>query len=117
MAACGPTTARIADALNLSRATIRRHLSNVHGKLGESSRSGAVIAALAGGWLGRKDLLPDGRGLPAEDGAVIAVAVCRCVAPGCGREVVEVRPTSAPRSGALPTCHGREMERAGPAEG
>ena len=78
-----------------------------------SERSVGVAAALAEGWLGWKDLLPDGQGLPTEDGAVLAGAVYRCAAPGCGREVVEVRPTAAPQSGARLTCHGRQMERTG----
>ena len=111
MAACGLFNARIADALHLAEATVKRHLANVYEKLGESSRNGAVSAALAEGWLGWKDLLPDGQGLPAEDGTVLRGAVYRCGAPGCGREVVELRPTSAPGSGACLSCHGREMER------
>ena len=112
-AARGPTNAEIAEELHLAEATVKRHLANVYEKLGESSRNGAVAAALAEGWLGWKDLLPDGQGLPTEDGAVLAGAVYRCAAPGCGREVVEVRPTAALRSGARLTCHGRQMERTG----
>ena len=64
-----------------------------------------------------ENLLPDGQGLPAGDGTVLAGAVYRCAAPGCGREVVEVRPTAAPRSGARLTCHGRQMVRMGPSDG
>ena len=117
MAACGLSNARIADALHLAEATVKRHLANVYEKLGESSRNGAVSAALAEGWLGWKDLLPDGQGLPAEDGTVLRGAVYRCGVPGCGREVVELRPTSAPGSGACLSCHGREMERTEQPEG
>jgi hypothetical protein len=98
-------------ALHLAESTVKRHLANVYEKLGESSRNGAVSAALAKGWLIWTDLLPDVQGLPAGDGALQRGAVYRCATPGCGREVVEVRPTSAPRSGARLTCHGREMER------
>ena len=116
MAVCDLSTAEIADALGLSSATVKRHLAYVYEKLGESSRNGAVAAALAEGWLGWKDLLPDGQGLPTEGGAVLAGAVYRCAAPGCGREVVEVRPTATPRSGARLTCHGRQMERTEPPE-
>ena len=117
MAACGLSNARIADALHLAEATVKRHLSNVYEKMGESSRNGAVAAALAKGWLAWTDLLPDAQGLPAEDGTVLRGTVYRCAAPGCGREVVEVRPTSAPRSGVRLLCHGREMERTEKPEG
>jgi cytochrome c553 len=48
---------------------------------------------------------------------VLRGAVYRCGAPGCGREVVELRPTSAPGSGACLSCHGREMERTEQPEG
>jgi hypothetical protein len=116
MAACGLSNARITAALHLFEAAVKRHLANVYEKLGESSRNEAVSVALAGGgWLEWTDLLlPDGHGLAAGDGALQRGAVYRCAAPGCGREVVEVRPTSAPNSGARLSCHGRKMEWAGP---
>ena len=117
MAACGPSNARIADALHISEATVKRHLANVYEKMGVSSRAEAVGLALANGWLSLADLLPNGPGDPVGDDAAPGGAVYRCAAPGCGREVVEVRPPAGRQPGARLSCHGREMDRAGPPEG
>lgn len=117
MAACGPSNARIADALHISEATVKRHLAIAYEKLGSSSRAEAVGVALAKGWLSLTDLLPDDPGAPVEDGAAPKGAVYRCVAPGCGREVVEVRPPDVRQPGARLSCHGREMDRTGSPEG
>ena len=63
------------------------------------------------------DLLPEGRGAPGGDDAAPKGAVYRCAAPGCGREVVEVRPPSVRQPGTRLSCHGREMDRTGLPEG
>jgi DNA-binding NarL/FixJ family response regulator len=46
LAAQGKTNRQIAEALVLSDKTIKRHLDNVFGKLGVSSRAAAVAAVL-----------------------------------------------------------------------
>jgi DNA-binding CsgD family transcriptional regulator len=111
MAACGLSNARIADALHLSTATVKRHLANVYEKLGVGSRGEAVGRGLAEGWIGPWDLLP-----PAEDGTGGRGTGTRyrCAAEFCGCEVVVVRPTSAAASWRPPECHGRTMVRVGP---
>ena len=110
MAACGLTNARIADALHLSEATIKRHLANSYEKLGVGTRGEAVGRGLAEGWIGPWDLLPMGAGT-GERGTG---ARYRCANEFCGCEVVVVRPTSSAASWRPPECHGRAMVRVGP---
>ncbi len=43
MAACGLSNARIADALHLAEATVKRHLANVYQKAGAPSPSEAMV--------------------------------------------------------------------------
>jgi DNA-binding NarL/FixJ family response regulator len=52
LAARGLPNARIADELNISEATVKRHLANVYGKIGVRSRSEAVRMALMEQWIG-----------------------------------------------------------------
>jgi DNA-binding CsgD family transcriptional regulator len=110
MAASGLTNARIADALHLSEATVKRHLANVYEKLDVGTRGEAVGRGLAEGWIGPWDLLP------AEDGTGGhgTGARYRCADEFCGCEVVVVRPTSAAASWRPPECHRRAMARVEP---
>ena len=52
MAAEGATNPRIADQLEISRATVARHIANILGKLGVSNRAEAASLAAANGLLG-----------------------------------------------------------------
>ena len=51
LAARGLSNARIADALNLSESTIKRHLANVYERMGVGSRGEASREALMRGWI------------------------------------------------------------------
>ena len=52
LAARGLSNARIAVELNISEATVKRHLANVYQKIGVNSRSEAVRMALLEQWIG-----------------------------------------------------------------
>src|ERR687898_1787857 len=52
LAARGLSNRQIATELNLSEATIKRHLANVYAKIGVQSRSEAVRTALMEQWIG-----------------------------------------------------------------
>src|ERR687897_3583918 len=64
LTARGLSNRQIATELNLSEATIKRHLANVYAKIGVSSRSEAVRTALKEQWIGLGDIIssssPDG---------------------------------------------------------
>ena len=64
LAARGLSNHQIATELNLSEATIKRHLANVYAKIGVGSRSEAVRTALMEQWIGLGDIIssssPDG---------------------------------------------------------
>ena len=56
LAARGLPNANIAGELNLSEATIKRHLANVYAKIGVNSRSEAVRKALMEQWIGLDEI-------------------------------------------------------------
>ena len=56
MAARGLSNRRIAEELQLSEATIKRHLANVYEKVGVSSRTEAVRAAVMEQWIGLQEI-------------------------------------------------------------
>src|SRR5918993_440242 len=62
LTARGLSNHQIATELNLSEATIKRHLANVYAKIGVGSRSEAVRTALKEQWIGLGDITtsPDG---------------------------------------------------------
>lgn len=60
LAARGLSNRQIATSLNLSEATIKRHLSNCYSKMGISSRGEAVRKALGEGWIIIQDILEKG---------------------------------------------------------
>ena len=64
LAARGLSNARIAVELNISEATVKRHLANVYQKIGVNSRSEAVRMALLEQWIGLEQLTSaaDGNG-------------------------------------------------------
>jgi DNA-binding NarL/FixJ family response regulator len=50
-AARGMSNQQIAASLHLSEATVKRHLANIYGKIGVTSRTEATQKALANGWI------------------------------------------------------------------
>jgi DNA-binding NarL/FixJ family response regulator len=56
LAARGHSNHQIAAELNLSEATVKRHLANVYAKIGVRSRSEAVRTALTEQWIGLEEL-------------------------------------------------------------
>jgi DNA-binding NarL/FixJ family response regulator len=56
LAARGLSNHQIATELNLSEATVKRHLANVYQKIGVQSRSEAVTMALEQQWIGIHDI-------------------------------------------------------------
>jgi len=56
LAARGLSNHQIATELNLSEATVKRHLANVYAKIGVRSRSEAVRTALVEQWIGIHDI-------------------------------------------------------------
>src|SRR5215208_1118873 len=99
LVARGMSNREIAEVLTLAESTVKRHLANAYEKLGVHSRSGAVDAALRSGSLYSEEVW-GGRYYPRY----------RCEAPGCGCEVIVVRPPSDPAAWRPAVCHGREME-------
>jgi DNA-binding NarL/FixJ family response regulator len=65
LAARGLSNEQIATELNLSEATVKRHLANVYAKIGVHSRSEAVRMALEQQWIGIHDITSSGN---ASDG-------------------------------------------------
>ena len=51
LAARGLSNHQIASSLNLSEATVKRHLANIYPKMGVSSRGEAAREALMRGWI------------------------------------------------------------------
>jgi DNA-binding CsgD family transcriptional regulator len=102
LAGRGMSNRQIATAMSTSDSTVKRHLANVYSKLGVSSRIEAFWMALAEGWITAEDIVERRPKWEAE------ATRYRCVAEGCGREVVVVR---ASRSGSAPPieCHGHAM--------
>src|SRR5215208_666704 len=68
LAARGLSNHQIATELNLSEATVKRHLANVYAKIGVGSRSEAVRTALKEQWIGLGDITPSD-GLHSTDGS------------------------------------------------
>jgi predicted transcriptional regulator len=56
LAARGLSNHQIAAELQLSEATVKRHLANVYAKIGVQSRSEAVRTALMEQWIGLADI-------------------------------------------------------------
>ena len=57
LAARGLSNRQIAAELTLSEATVSRHLANIYGKIGVSSRAEASKIALAKGWISLPDII------------------------------------------------------------
>ena len=98
LVARGMSNQEIAEALVLAESTVKRHLANAYEKMGVHSRSGAVDAALRAGSLSSEEVW-GGQYYPRY----------RCEGPGCGCEVIVVRPPSEPAAWRPAVCHGREM--------
>jgi len=60
LAARGLSNSQIARELQLSVATVKRHLANVYAKIGVGSRSEAVRVALVEQWIGLTEITADG---------------------------------------------------------
>jgi DNA-binding NarL/FixJ family response regulator len=54
----GASNKEIASALNISRQTVKNHMSSVLRKLGVEDRTQAAILALRRGWVRIEDLTP-----------------------------------------------------------
>ena len=98
LVARGMSNREIAEELVLAESTVKRHLANAYEKMGVHSRFGAVDAALRSGLLSSEEVW-GGQYYPRY----------RCKAPGCGCEVIVVRPPSEPAAWRPAVCHGREM--------
>ena len=98
LVARGMSNREIAEALVLAESTVKRHLANAYEKMGVHSRSGAVDAALRSGSLSSEEVW-GGQYYPRY----------RCEAPGCGCELIVVRPPSELSTWRPAVCHGREM--------
>jgi DNA-binding NarL/FixJ family response regulator len=61
----GWTNRQVAHVLNLSEATVKRHLANLYPKIGVASRTGAIRKALLEGWISVRDITD-----PSDDGAI-----------------------------------------------
>jgi DNA-binding NarL/FixJ family response regulator len=61
----GRTNRQVAHVLNLSEATVKRHLANLYPKIGVASRTGAIRKALLEGWISVRDITD-----PSDDGAI-----------------------------------------------
>lgn len=57
LATRGLSNRQIAASLNLSEATISRHLANIYGKMDVSSRSEAAKMAMSKGWISLPDII------------------------------------------------------------
>jgi DNA-binding NarL/FixJ family response regulator len=68
LAARGLSNHQIATELNLSEATVKRHLANVYQKIGVRSRSEAVRTALMEQWIGLSEITSSA-GLHGTDGS------------------------------------------------
>jgi DNA-binding NarL/FixJ family response regulator len=71
LAARGHSNHQIAAELNLSEATVKRHLANVYARIGVRSRSEAVRTALVEQWIGIHDITSsaDGSSDGSSDGS------------------------------------------------
>jgi Bacterial regulatory proteins, luxR family len=102
----------IADEVQLSESTVKRHLANIYPRIGVSSRGEAVARGVTEGWLALGDIAS--MGLAEEDGASdgapgAAGGRYRCALEGSAREVVVFVPSRKEGYLAPPQCHGREM--------
>ncbi len=68
LAARGLSNARIADALNLSAATVKRHLANVYERMGVGSRGEASREALMRDWITIEEIQGPAPGKNGKDG-------------------------------------------------
>ncbi len=100
----GLSNHRIAQKLNISEATVKRHLANAYHKMGVHSRQEAVSKGVDEGWIAYEDIMSDGAPM------VVDAARYRCAVEGCGCEIVVVRASRAGDSWRPPACHGRGME-------
>jgi DNA-binding NarL/FixJ family response regulator len=69
LAARGLSNHQIATELDLSEATVKRHLANVYAKIGVQSRSEAVRTALMEQWIGLGDIISSADGSRGTDGS------------------------------------------------
>jgi DNA-binding CsgD family transcriptional regulator len=107
----GMSNRQVANALRISEATVKRHLANVYLKLKVRSRYEAVQQVLGEGLLTVREILAShGRARQGEGALVQEAPRYRCVAQGCGCEVIVVRAPKAPVKRLPIRCHGREME-------
>ena len=70
LAARGLSNRRIGEELQISEATVKRHLANIYEEMGVRSRNEAVRRALQEEWIGVHEITSaDGDGSPSTDGS------------------------------------------------
>ncbi len=111
LAARGLSNAQIASHLHVAEATIKRHLANAYLKMKVRSRTEATRKALTEGWISAADIYDVYEDADAVVGAPVRQATrYRCVADGCGCEIIVVRAPKTPCSRPPFKCHELEME-------
>jgi DNA-binding NarL/FixJ family response regulator len=70
----GWTNRQVAHALNLSEATVKRHLANLYPKIGVASRTEAIRKALLEGWISVRDITDPSGGGAIREGRAEAYA-------------------------------------------
>ncbi len=89
LVAAGASNAAVADALVVSRGTVKKHLDNIYGKLGVRSRTAAAERAR----------VPPGTGAHAAPGTDVATSMARL---GRGGSAAAWMPSAQPAHGARP---------------
>ncbi len=67
LVARGLSNRQISHTLQLSEATVKRHLANLYPKLGVGSRGEATRKALSKGWISARDVTREGEDLPPSE--------------------------------------------------
>ncbi len=110
LAARGLSNAQIASHLHVAEATIKRHLANAYLKMKVHSRTQAISKALVEGWITAPNLREEADSV--REAPVRQATRYRCVADGCGCEIIVVRAPKTPCFRPPFKCHELEMEPA-----
>jgi DNA-binding CsgD family transcriptional regulator len=108
LVARGLSNPQIASHLHVAEATIKRHLANAYLKMKVHSRMQATAKALVEGWITAPDLREEADSV--REAPVRQATRYRCVADGCGCEIIVVRAPKTPSSRPPFKCHELDME-------